>query len=193
MTKQTALLRQGLLGLTAFAMLWATAAFAQDIDKFIISPEAAKKTLNRYEVNAETAEKIANACQDFAKAHNVAVTVFILSPDGEIVYARRMDGQNPINIETGLLKAKTVLYMRTSSHTAANRFDTELARTTRTNLPVYFVSGGLPIMVGDQMIGAIGVGGSNVDEQCAYEALTKVVGPQPPLAQDKPKEGAPTR
>ena len=32
------------------------------------------------------------------------------------------------------------------------------------------------------MIGAIGVGGSNQDEECAYAALTSVVGPQPPLA-----------
>jgi hypothetical protein len=31
------------------------------------------------------------------------------------------------------------------------------------------------------LIGAVGVGGGNADEQCAHAALTKVLGPQPPL------------
>jgi hypothetical protein len=50
-------------------------------------------------------------------------------------------------------------------------------------LSYYFVSGGLPIVVDDQLIGAVGVGGGNADEQCAYHALQKVLGPQPPLPQ----------
>jgi hypothetical protein len=36
-------------------------------------------------------------------------------------------------------------------------------------------------VVEGQMIGAVGVGGGNADEMCAYTALTKVLGPQPPL------------
>ena len=41
-------------------------------------------------------------------------------------------------------------------------------------------------MVGDQLIGAIGVGGASgaQDQQCAYDALTEVIGPQPPLVED---------
>ena len=53
---------------------------------------------------------------------------------------------------------------------------------------MYLVSGGLPIVVDDQMIGAIGVGGGNADEQCAYQALIKVLGPQPPLAPNMPAD-----
>jgi len=52
-------------------------------------------------------------------------------------------------------------------------------------------SGGLPIIVnGNQLIGAIGVGGSAPrvpvwsDEICAWRALTKVMGPQVPLLPD---------
>jgi hypothetical protein len=43
--------------------------------------------------------------------------------------------------------------------------------------------------VDDQMIGAIGVGGENQDEECAYAALTSVVGPQ--LAPKLPPTPAP--
>jgi hypothetical protein len=48
------------------------------------------------------------------------------------------------------------------------------------------VSGGLPIVVEGQLIGAVGVGGGNADEACAYQALQKVLGPQPPLASANP-------
>jgi uncharacterized protein GlcG (DUF336 family) len=158
-------------------------AFGQSIGKFVISDEAAKKSLMKNEISADTAEKITQACVDFAKKNNIAVTVFILSPTGQVVHAHRMDGQVPINIETAQLKAQSVLYTRDSSHARSNTVANNLSLQLRwANLPVYPVSGGLPIMVDGQMIGAIGVGGSNKDEECAYMALTSVVGPQPPLA-----------
>jgi len=80
-----------------------------------------------------------------------------------------------------------VLYTRDSTHTRANQVANNVALQLRwSNLPVFPTSGGLPIIVDNQMIGAIGVGGSNRDEECAYQALTAVVGPQPPLAPPTP-------
>jgi uncharacterized protein GlcG (DUF336 family) len=159
----------------------------QNLNKFVLSEEAAKKTMNRYEISADTAAKITQACVDFATKNNIAVTVFILSPTGQVVHAHRMDGQVPINIETAQLKAESVLYTRDSTHTRANQVANNVALQLRwSKLPVFPTSGGLPIVVDGQMIGAIGVGGSNKDEECAYTALTSVVGPQPPLAGPPP-------
>lgn len=169
--------------------LTAGVVFAQNssnIDKFVLSGAAAKKAMTR-EINADTAEKITNACVDYAKEHNIAVSVFILNPTGQIVHAHRMDGQVPINVETALLKAKSVLYTRDSTHARANMVANNLSLQLRwSDIGVFPTSGGLPIVVDDQMIGAIGVGGSNQDEECAYAALTSVVGPQPPLAPKTP-------
>lgn len=163
--------------------------FAQgNLDKFVVKGEAAKKALSRTEISGETAEKISKACEEFAPAHNIAVSFFILSPSGNIVHAHRMDGQTPINIDTGLYKAQTALYMRTSTHAAANRFDTA-GQVTRVKLGMYFVSEGLPIVVDETLIGSVGVGGSNMVEECAYQALTQVLGPQPPLAPNHPRGG----
>jgi glc operon protein GlcG len=162
-------------------------ASAQNAEKFVVSGDAVKKTMTKGEISADTAEKITQACVAFAKERNVAVTVFILSPNGEIVHAHRMDGQVPINIETGLLKAKSVLYTHDSTHARANMVANNLPLQVRwSGIGVFPTPGGLPIMVDDQMIGAIGVGGSNVDEECAYAALTSVVGPQPALAPKLP-------
>jgi hypothetical protein len=43
--------------------------------------------------------------------------------------------------------------------------------------------------VDNNLIGAVGVGGGRTDEQCAYQALEKVLGPQPPLATAAPAGG----
>lgn len=169
------------------AALVAASATAQNINKFVISDEAAKKTLFKNEISGDTAAKLAQACIDFATKNNMAVTVFVLSPTGQIVHSHRMDGQVPINIETALLKAQSVLYTRDSTHTRANQVANNVSLQMRWDkLPVFPVAGGLPIIVDNQMIGAIGVGGGNKDEECAYAALTTVIGPQPPLAGPPP-------
>jgi len=101
------------------------------------------------------------------------------------VYAYRMDGENPIEVDTAWRKAQTVLYMRTSTHAMIKRYGQGM-QATMFDLGQFPYTGGLPIMVGPQLIGAIGVGGASgaEDEKCAYEALTKVVGPQPALVTD---------
>jgi uncharacterized protein GlcG (DUF336 family) len=173
--------------LYALAATLAVAASAQNLSKFVISDEAAKKTLIKNEISADTAAKITQACVDWATKNNQAVSVFILSPTGQIVHAHRMDGQVPINTETALLKAQSVLYTRDSTHTRANQVANNVSLQLRWDkLPVFPVSGGLPIIVDGQMIGAIGVGGGSRDEDCAYQALTTVIGPQPPLAGPPP-------
>ena len=177
----------------ALAVL-ATAASGQNINKFVISDEAAKKTLFKNEISVETAAKITQACVEFAKRNNQAVTVFILTPTGQIVHAYRMDGQVPINIETARLKAESVLYTRDSTHQRANQVANNLSLQMRwAPLGVFPTSGGLPIIADGQMIGAIGVGGGSKDEECAYEALTQVVGPQPPLAPPTPPAVKPAK
>lgn len=173
-------------------------ASAQNPEKFVISGEAAKRALTKVEISGDIAEKIAQACLDHAKQNNRTVSVFILSPSGEIVHAHRMDGQGPVNIDTALMKAETALYMRDSTHALANQAEAigNLARQVRLyKLGQYPVEGGLPIVVDGQLIGAVGVGGAGgFDEDCAYHALVKVLGPQPPLAPrlPAPRQFAPT-
>jgi uncharacterized protein GlcG (DUF336 family) len=166
-------------------------------NKVTVSEEVAKRTLMKAVINADTARAIVDACVEWQKAQpgNITVAVFVLSPTGEIVDAHVMDGVLPIGVETGLMKAKTALYARSSSSAVAQRFSTVDGRLIRLDLgkaeglSYYFVPGGLPIVVDNQLIGAIGVGGGNADEMCAYQALTKVLGPQPPLTPAQPPMG----
>ena len=174
--------------LGAATLLGTGVASAQSkVDRFVVTGEAAKKAMTRDEISADTAEKIAKACLDFAAQNKIAVSIFILSPSGQIVHAHRMDGQNPVNVQTALWKAQTALFTHGSTHAAANRYADDITgELTRIKFDAYWVSGGLPIVVDDVLIGAIGVGGSGLDEECANAGLTAVLGPQPPLAEKLP-------
>jgi glc operon protein GlcG len=173
----------------SFVIFLSGSMFAQEaasLEDVVVSGDAAIRISTRTEISASVAEQIAKTCIARAEEEGVTVSIFILSPSGSIVYAHRMDGQMPIGVETALYKAETALYTRAPTHETANRFSTDVARVTRVKLDWYLVSGGLPIIVDNQIIGSIGVGGAarGFDEICAHYALTEVLGPQPPLTQD---------
>ena len=182
----------------AAAVAIATTAYAQTpmpLAKAVVSDEVAGKTLMKMQINATVARQLVDACLDFAKTQPNGpgtYAIYVLTPTGDVVDAHVMDGVFPIGAETGLMKAQTALYARSPSSVVASRFPTLEGRAIRLDLgkakglSYYFVGGGLPIVIDNNLIGAIGVGGGNMDEMCAYTALTKVLGPQPPLPAANP-------
>lgn len=181
-------------GILAAALVVPSSSFAQGstpmpLAKAVVSNEVASRTLFKYQINASTARQIVDACVEFANKQQGGpgnYAIFVLAPNGDIVDAHVMDGVVPIGVETGLMKARTALYARTPSRAVADRFPTVEGRLIRTDLgrdsglSYYFVPGGVPIVLENQLIGAIGIGGGNMDEPCAYYALGKVLGIQPP-------------
>jgi glc operon protein GlcG len=178
--------------LAAATMALVSPALAADGDNFVIRGDATKTILEQNEINIATAEAISKACIDEAVKQGVRVSIAIIDQFGEPVYMYRMDGQNKINIDTAMMKARTVLNTRQPSKATMNAVlqgrSSELRQYSFGN---FANSGGLPIVInGSQFIGAIGVGGSAPklpewsDEICAWRALTKVIGPQPALLPD---------
>ena len=181
-------------GLTAAAAIIAIAgaASAAETGKFVQQGDAAKALLETNTINIATAEAIGKACIDEATKEGVKVSVVITDQFGEPVWFYRMDGQGKVNVDTAFMKAKTALNMRAPSKTIMNQVlqgrSSELRQYSFGN---FANSGALPIVInGNQLIGVIGVGGSAPrvpiwsDEICAWRALTKVIGPQPPLLPD---------
>jgi uncharacterized protein GlcG (DUF336 family) len=197
MSKQTYMLRAGAMVALAAAVLamvpgnaWAQGATAAPLAKVVVSDTVAQRTLMKMVINMDTARAIVDSCITWTKQQpgNQTVVIFVLSPTGQIIASQAMDGVLPIGAETGLMKAQTALYARGSSASVAQRFSDVDGRLIRLGLgrqqglSYYFVGGGLPIVVDNNLIGAVGVGGGNADEKCAYQALEQVLGPQPPLA-----------
>jgi uncharacterized protein GlcG (DUF336 family) len=184
----------GLLAAVAAAAL-AGPGRAAEGDQFVVRGDATKVLMEQNEINVATAEGIGKACIDEATKQGVRVSVAIYNQFGDMVYFYRMDGQAKIAIETAMAKARTVLNTRQPSKRTMNEVLTgrssELRQVSHGN---FANSGGLPIIInGNQLIGAIGVGGSSPnlpawsDEICAWRALTKVIGPQPALLPDLPR------
>ena len=168
-----------------------SAAMAADADRFVIRGDAAKQLLEQNSINVATAEAIGKACADEATAAGKRVSISIFDQFGEPVYYYRMDGQPKIAIDTAIMKARTVLNTRRPSKAVQNAVAQGQSELRQYSFGNFANGGGLPIVInGNQFIGAIGVGGSAPmpgvwsDEICAWRALTKVIGPQPPLLPD---------
>src|SRR3989442_13762185 len=189
-------------GLLCAVLVFAATASAQNsLSQFVIGGETAKKIHDSTTINLATAERITQACERLAAKENVAISVYILDNDGNHVYMHRMDGQGYLNIVTAEMKARTALLLRAPSKTRMNQViqnpDSELQQI---QIGLFANSGGLPIIVNDQLVGAIGVGGSAPgvaqgwsDEICAHKAMIEVLGPQPPLVEDLPPRAAGNR
>ena len=170
-------------------------ALAQNVpEKFVVSGKAAEKIQDFTTINLATAERIADACEKAATAEGVQISIMVLDNDGNHVYMDRMDGQGYLNIVTADMKARTALMRREPSKDLMNGVTRDPAREFQDIELGYFSnSGGLPIVVNKQLIGAVGVGGSTPrvpvwsDEVCAHKALLEVIGPSvPPLVEDLP-------
>jgi glc operon protein GlcG len=170
-------------------------AFAQNVpEQFVVSGKAAEKIQDFTTINLATAERIANVCEKAAAAEGVQISVMVLDNEGNHVYMDRMDGQGYLNIITADMKARTALLGRDPSKNRMNRvIEDPTSELQLIQLGFFANSGGLPIVVNKQLIGAVGVGGSAPhppvwsDEICGQKALVEVIGPTvAPLVQDLP-------
>ena len=182
------------LRILGFTLLGAI-TFAQNVpEKFVVSGQTAEKIQDFTTINVATAERIAEACEKAAAAENVGISIMVLDNDGNHVYMDRMDGQGYLNIVTAEMKGRTALMLRQPSKLLMNRvIENPWLDLQFIQLGEFANSGGLPIVVNKQMIGAVGVGGSAPrvpvwsDEICAHKALTEVIGPSvAPLEKDVP-------
>ena len=149
--------------------------------EWVISSKAATTVYDGNQISLAAAKKIAKVCRDFAAAKGGGMSLFILDTAGEFVHAERMDGQAFNNIRTALLKAQTSLKTRvpTSVYNAQGRNNPAGQVRTIEQFGFFTNSGGLPIVVDGQMIGAVGVGGGaggGGDEACAIEGLKATFG-----------------
>jgi len=156
----------------------AQSAPAKDKGSAVMSPEAAKRTLTKDTISADTAEKIAHVCEEFATKHGYAGVVYIIDPFGDIVHVHRMDGTRPVQLDGAITKAKTSLFYRANTHELADRIVNDPVQSVQMWANGFHPTpGGLPIVLNGKLIGVIGVTGSDPwDEECAYTALHEVIG-----------------
>src|SRR3989441_9850897 len=149
--------------------------------EFVVTGKAAASIFDGNQISGEAAKKIARTCRAWAAQHGGAASIYIIDTHGTFVHQERGDGQIYANIHTAMLKAQTALQTRqpTSIRAAQLRNDPSGSPRQLVQFGFFTNSGGIPIVVDGEMIGAIGVGGGaggGGDENCAIEGLKAAFG-----------------
>jgi uncharacterized protein GlcG (DUF336 family) len=153
------------IALIASACAWALPATAQ---------LATQKALS-YTMIKQIAEGALEACQ--AKGYAVSVTV--VGRDGGILAQIKGDGAAPHTMENSRRKAYTALTFGSPSANFAKQIadpKNEGARQRATLPGIIGIAGGLPILSGKEVLGAVGISGSpgGNDEPCSKAGIDRV-------------------
>lgn len=132
------------------------------------SAAASAQTLDKKVLSLAAARKIAAAAEEAAKAKSKDVVIVVVDDAGYMLVLERMDGAQVASVNVGIGKARTAaIYRRPSrefEEQIRNGRVAALALADATPL-----QGGVPIVLGGKVIGAIGVSGDSpqVDEDIA--------------------------
>ena len=133
----------------------------------------AQGVISERNVSTQLARAIADAAMECA-ANGVGLSVAVVDRSGQLRVLMRGDGTPPHGMELARRKAYTARTFRRSSLEWAKRSETELVGQ-RSLAEVIPLGGGVPIKVGDDTIGGIGLSGSpGVDEECVNAGIEKV-------------------
>ncbi len=116
---------------------------------------------------------IAQAAEAEALAHQWAVTIAIVDDGGHLLWLQRLDGAAPLSAQIAPAKAHTAALGRRESKVYEDTINQ--GRTAFLSAPAIqgMLEGGVPIVVGGQCIGAVGVSGvkSAEDAQIARAGI----------------------
>lgn len=142
-----------------------------------VSVSASAQLLERKDLSYAIAKTIAEAAVESCKSGGYAVSAVVVNRAGETIVALRADNASPHTMENARRKAYTAASFRQSTAEYAKKFaaNDPVVRQQVTLPNVIAIPGGLPIKVGQDVIGGAGVSGSpGVDEPCVQAGLDKV-------------------
>lgn len=129
-------------------------------------------------MSLELANQIAAATVASCAASGYAVTATVVDRAATVRAVQRADNAGPHTLGASLQKAFTAASAKNSTQAMMEAMQKNPAAATLVNIPGFLLlGGGVPVRVGNEVIGAVGVGGApggQLDEQCALAALDKV-------------------
>lgn len=129
-------------------------------------------------MSLELANQIAAHTVASCAAAGHAVTATVVDRAGSIRAVQRADNAGPHTLGSSLQKAYTSASARSTTLAMMEGAQKNPAAANLTDIPGFLLlGGGVPVRVGNEVIGAVGVGGApggHLDEQCAMAGLDKV-------------------
>src|SRR4051812_22897635 len=140
---------------------------------------ASAQVLVHKDLSLAMATTIAMTAVDSCKAAGYNVSVHVMGRNGEVLVALRNDKAGPNTFENSMKKAYTARTFRIPSGKFAENVGQNPVAGALMLANVVAARGALPIMIGQETIGAVGVSGApggDKDELCAQAGIDKVAG-----------------
>jgi len=150
------------------AVLGLACAFAQP---------ASADLLQQKNLPASLAVTIAQTAYETCTQQGYHVSVHVVGREGQVLAAIRGDGSSPHTFENSQRKAYTARTFKTPSGEFAQRVKDNPTSSSVHLAGVIAAQGALPISVGDDVIGGVGVSGApggDKDEACSKAGIDKV-------------------
>ena len=129
-------------------------------------------------MSLDLANQIATATVAACTANGYAVGVTVVDRAGGVRAVQRADNAGPHTLAASLQKAFTSASAKNNTLAMMEGAQKNPAAANLTDIPGFLLlGGGVPVKVGNETIGAVGVGGApggHLDEACAVAALDKV-------------------
>lgn len=129
-------------------------------------------------MSLELANQIASASVAACAANGYAVAATVVDRAGTVRAVQRADNAGPHTLGSSQQKAFTSASAKNTTLAMMEAAQKNPAAANLVYIPGYLLlGGGVPVKVGNEVIGAVGIGGApggHLDEQCAMVALDKV-------------------
>ena len=151
----------------------------------LVTPASAQ-LLARKDLSAAIAVDIAQTAMATCSANGYRVSATVVGRNGEVLVQIRGDGTPPHTMENSFKKAFTARTFRIPSGEMEERLKKNPQMGAQYLTGFTTARGALPIMVGEDVVGAAGVSGAEKDEACVKAALIRSA----PFARNPAGEGA---
>jgi len=143
----------------------------------VFAAPASAQLLVRKDLSYAIAKTIAEASIEACKSRGYNVSAVVVDRAGETIVAMRGDNASPHTMENARRKAYTARSFRQPTAEYAKKFaaNDPVVRQQVTLPNVIAIPGGVPIKVGDDVIGGVGLSGSpGKDDECVEVGMQKV-------------------
>lgn len=146
----------------------------------LLATAAAAQAQVRTEKNMslELANQIASAGVAACMANGYAVAVTVVDRAGGVRAVQRADNAGPHTLAASQQKAFTAVSAKNNTQAMMESAQKTPGAANLVHIPGFLLlGGGVPVKVGNEVIGAVGIGGApggHLDDQCANMALDKV-------------------
>lgn len=154
------------------------AAMAFTLSLLTVAGANAQAVRTERNMSLDLANQIAAATVASCSAGGFNVAATVVDRAGSIRSVQRADNAGPHSLDSSLRKAYTSASAKSSTLAMMEAAQKNPGAANLVHLPGFLLlGGGVPVRVGNEVIGAVGVGGAPTgaqDEQCALAGLDKV-------------------